>query len=122
MALNRQPTERLAPHEYQAVMAFLERLNAYYPDRVIQAFLFGSKARGDSRPDSDIDILLIVDGDDWQFQHAISDVASDVSLEYGVLIGPRVIGKARWEEMARDGFSLYENLAREGILLTPEAA
>jgi predicted nucleotidyltransferase len=82
--------------------------------------LFGSKARGNSHAGSDIDILLITDTDDWRFRHAIGDVASDVSLEYGVLIGPRVIGKANWEEMVQYHFGLYENVAREGIPLTPE--
>ncbi len=90
--------------------------------RVFQTILFGSKARGDSHPDSDIDILLVVDVDDWRLRHEISDVASDVSLEFSVLIGPRVIGKAGWEEMARERFSLYENVAREGIPLTLERA
>ena len=121
MAVNLQLAERLAPHEQEAVKSFLIRLRMTFPDRVLQAILFGSKARGDSHPDSDIDILLIVDSDEWRFQHAISDVASDVSLEYGVLIGPRVIGQSHWEEMARERFSLYENVAREGIplALTP---
>lgn len=120
--MNLQLVERLAPHEQEAVKTFLSRLWTYYPDRVLKAILFGSKARGDSHPDSDIDILLIVDSDEWRFQHAISDLASDVSLEYGVLVGPRVIGQAHWDEIARDRFSLYENVTREGIPLTLEPA
>ena len=33
-------------------------INEYKPDKVI---LFGSRARGDDRPDSDIDILIVSD-------------------------------------------------------------
>jgi predicted nucleotidyltransferase len=120
MAVNPRIVEQLSLNEQEAIRSFLTRLSARYPDRIFQTILFGSKARGDSHPESDIDILLIVDNDEWRFQHAISDTASDVSLEYSVLIGPRVIGRASWEQMAQDRFSLYENVAREGIPLTPE--
>jgi predicted nucleotidyltransferase len=113
--MNVELSERLNSNEQKAIQTFLTRLRTHYPDRVFQAILFGSKARGDGQPDSDIDILLVVDSDKWRFQHAISDVASDVSLEYSVLIGPRVIGQANWKEMAQERFSLYENVAREAI-------
>ena len=118
--MNPQLLERLALAEQRAIESFLARLWAQYPERIFQAILFGSKARGDSQPESDIDILLIADEDGWRFQHAISDVASDVSLEYDVLIGPRVISQARWAEMARQRSSLCENVEREGIPLPLE--
>ncbi len=122
MVVNPQLVERLSLNEQKAVESFLARLWAQYPERIFQAILFGSKARGDSHSDSDIDILLIADEDGWRFRHAISDVASGVSLEYSVLIGPRVIGRARWDEMTQECFSLCENVEREGILLTLEPA
>ncbi len=110
---------RLQPNEQQAVSRFVDLLRRHYPERVQQTILFGSKARGDSRPESDIDILIVVDQDDWRLSHAISDLAADVSLEYDVLIGPRVIGRERWERMKQRSFGLYRNVAREGIPLTP---
>jgi len=61
----------------------------------------------------------IVDSEEWRFKHAISDVASEVSLEFDVLIGPRVISEERWARMGEDGFGLYRNITAEGIPLTP---
>lgn len=104
-------------NEHQAVASFLALLQQQYPKRVLQTILFGSKARGDSRPWSDIDILIVVDRDDWHLSHAISNLAANVSLEYDVLIGPRVIGQERWERMKERRFSLYQNIAAEGIPL-----
>jgi len=86
--------------------------------RFLQTVLFGSKARGDSRPWSDIDILFVVDEEDWPFRQEISTLAARVSLEYDVLIGPRVIGQERWERMKQQHVGLYQRIAAEGIPLT----
>lgn len=112
-------SELLAPNELHAVEQFVTKLSDRYPNRIRQTTLFGSKARGDSRAWSDIDILVIADNEDWRFQHAIDDVAWDVSLECDVLIGPRVISEERWERMKQRGAGLYRNIATEGIPLTP---
>ncbi len=111
--------QRLQPNEQEAVSEFLDLLQRHHPERVLQTVLFGSKARGDSSHESDIDILIIVDHDDWRFSHTISNLAADVSLKYDVLIGPRVIGQERWERMKEHRFSLYRNIVAEGIPLSP---
>lgn len=105
----------LTREERQAVEAFVTELHQQYPDRVQDVILFGSKARGDSHPDSDIDILILVDDDDWRFSHAISRLAARISLSYDVLLGPRVIRQARWRRSL-----LYSTVSSEGIPLTPE--
>ena len=114
-------SELLAPNELQAVQQFVGQLFECYPVRVHRTILFGSKARGDSNVWSDIDILVIVDDEEWQFKHTISRLGADISLEFDVLIGPRVISEERWERMGRDGFGLYRNVVTEGIPLSPVA-
>lgn len=116
------PYTYLTTRERTAVEAFLQRLHRDYGHLVQRTLLFGSKARGDSGPDSDIDILIIADVENWPLRDAISLIAARVSLEYGVLIGPRIIGLERWQRMAREQFSFYENIAREGIPLPSEPA
>ena len=105
----------LTGEERQAVETFVTELFQQYPDQVQDVILFGSKARGDSHPDSDIDILILVDDDDWQFSHAISRLAARISPNYDVLLGPRVIRQARWRRSL-----LYLTVSSEGIPLTPE--
>ncbi|MBL7163771.1 MAG: nucleotidyltransferase domain-containing protein [Anaerolineales bacterium] len=112
-----QLTALLQPNEQAAINSFLKRLQNEHGDRVFDSVLFGSKARGDSQPESDIDILLIVDHEDWRFRHQISDIASGIALEYDVLIGSFIIAQERWEQMKRERFSLCENVARDGIPL-----
>ena len=117
--MNEKHQPQLTAKERQAIETFLDRLHQRYPDQILQAVLFGSKARGDSDPYSDIDILIIVEEENWPLRGEISTIAARVSLEYDVLIGPRLIGRERWESMKRRRFSLYRNIAAEGIPLTP---
>jgi predicted nucleotidyltransferase len=103
----------LSSNEQQAITKFLELLHKGYPERVMQTALFGSKARGDDHPWSDV-----VDQDDWRLSHAISTLAADISLKYDVLIGPRVIGQERWQRMEELHSGLHRNIVAEGISLT----
>ena len=60
---------------------------AVYPDRVI---LFGSRARGDFSPDSDVDLLVITDSDtldDGSYQRASSIAHGKAAELYGGAIG-----------------------------------
>jgi predicted nucleotidyltransferase len=116
------PSGSLTTREQHAVYDFLQRLQHSFGRAVRQTTLFGSKARGDSGPDSDIDILIIMDEENWSLRDSVSAIAARISLEYNLLIDPRVIGRERWERMARENLSLYQNIAREGIPIAPEPA
>jgi predicted nucleotidyltransferase len=120
--MNAASIAHLSEKEGQAVRVFVHRLHERFPGEILQTTLFGSKARGDSGPWSDIDILVIVREESWSLRGEISTLAARVSLEFDVLIGPRVIGLERWEGMERDGFSLYRNISAEGIPLAPTSA
>ena len=116
----RSPSSTLTARERTAVKTFLQRLHADFGHAAQRTVLFGSKARGDSEPDSDIDILIIVDDESWPLRDAVSVIAARVSLEHNVLIGPRVVGLERWHRMEQERFSFYRNIAQEGIPLTYE--
>ena len=70
-------------------------------NHVLAAMLFGSKARGDADPESDIDLLVLVDVESSEFRSQLWRIASDVSLEYDVVLSPRVFGQERWDETCR---------------------
>ena len=103
--------------EKKALDEFVAKLEREFPCQVEQIRLFGSKARGDSEPDSDIDVLIIVRDEDWQLRNAISTVAARVSLKFNVVIGTIVIGVERWRQMGEERFTLYRNIEREGVVL-----
>jgi uncharacterized protein len=115
--MNDRTIEHLTAREQDAVQAFLQSLQEHLADQILQTILFGSKARGDSRRWSDTDILVVVREESWPLRAESSTLAADVSLEYSVLLGPRVIGQERWERMKVAGFGLYKNVATEGVPL-----
>jgi hypothetical protein len=52
-------SQMLSPAELRASRIFIDRVLRFVPAELIQASLFGSRARGQGRPDSDVDILLV---------------------------------------------------------------
>jgi predicted nucleotidyltransferase len=49
----------LAPREHAAALALVARVRREVPAELVRALLFGSHARGEARPDSDVDVLLV---------------------------------------------------------------
>lgn len=101
----------LAFSDQQALQEFVTYLHSSIPEKIEFIALFGSKARGDSQQGSDIDVLIILSNEDRELRRKILRQAARFSLEYDVLLSPRVIGLERWSKMR--GFSLYQNIQRE---------
>ena len=76
--------------------------------------LFGSQARGDARVGSDIDILVIINGE-FNYGDLIkrtSSIVSDLSLEYDVAISRAFMSKEHFEH---DQNPFLLNVRREGV-------
>jgi predicted nucleotidyltransferase len=110
------------PKRKVLLYALVHQLRERLGNELLDVVLFGSKARGDSGPWSDIDILITVQEESWPLRLEISALAAGISLEYDVLLGPRVIGQERWERTRQDHFRLCQNIMTEGIPLSPSVS
>jgi len=109
-----QDNERLALAEYAG------RLLTAASRRIQNIVLFGSKARGDAGPDSDLDVLVVVDRYDNQIDRLVTRTASRVSLEYDTLINTHIVTAERWAEMRQGAATLWRQVQRDGVPLLPE--
>jgi predicted nucleotidyltransferase len=117
MVTQTSPDLKLSLNEKKAIDEFIATIQLAHGEKFLRAALFGSKARGDTTPYSDIDILLIVTDDHWKFREALIEIGSDVGLKYDVLLDLRIISKARWEYMATIEAGLYRNILVDAIPL-----
>ena len=63
-----------------------------------QLILFGSRARGDAEPDSDMDVVVILDEPvSSQSRKIVSDYAWETGFEVGIVVVPVVVSRDNWE-------------------------
>lgn len=83
---------------------------------VQDVILFGSKARGDSDKDSDIDLLLLTPQPiHWRERHAIVDALFEVEMKYDVTISIVVNTAYDWHQGICTALPIHEEINREGI-------
>ena len=82
------------------------------------AILYGSEARGDARPDSDIDLLILLDGTqrDLRREDEIAGRLYDIELSSGIIISPMIMLRQQWENRPFKT-PFYINVMNEGIRL-----
>lgn len=83
-----------------ALDEFVAVVCARYGARLHSVVLFGSRARGDMRPDSDADVAVILNDANWRFWHEkmeLAGLAYDTLINWGLVIQPWPIPLSAWE-------------------------
>ncbi len=81
-------------------------------------YLYGSRARGTARPDSDWDLLILLNKDRItnEEEQNITYPLYDLEFEIGEVISPMVYSEKEWVSKYRVT-PFYSNVMREGVLL-----
>jgi len=80
-----------------------------------QLILFGSRARGEADPDSDYDLLAIVDQVTHPLKAEISRLAGDFLYDYNILLSLLPVEEVRYNDDLYE--PLFINIRREGVIL-----
>ncbi len=87
-----------------------------YGDRLTHVILFGSQARNEAQPDSDIDILVVLkdDVDSWTEIKRTGEIVSQLCLDYSVVICCIFISEIQHQAQQT---ALLRNVSQEGVLV-----
>ncbi len=87
----------------------LERI---YGPRLRGVYLYGSAARDQLMPDSDVDIAVVVDEVDGSEHERASQLGCDLSLEYNTLVSFLFVSDMDCE---KGRFAIHRIIRKEGI-------
>ena len=92
---------------------FRAALNALYGERIERVVLYGSRARGDARGDSDYDVAVFLRDltDRWKEAHRIVEVETDILMDTGAVIHAMPYRAGSYEERT----SLMREIRIEGV-------
>ena len=99
----------------QDIMLELQRaLKDIYGDRLVRIMLFGSHARGDASPGSDVDALIVLKGAVKPGNEIArtGGIASELSLEHDIVISCTFVSAERYET---EQSPLLINVRRDGV-------
>jgi predicted nucleotidyltransferase len=107
---------KIKANEKRAIQEATCILKERFP--VKDVILFGSKARGDSGPESDIDLLLLTTTPlGWKERHQIVDALFEVELKHDVVISIMVNTLHDWNDGICTALPIHEEINREGVAM-----
>lgn len=105
------------PEALRVAKLFVDRIRPDYP--VIRALLYGSRARGDARPDSDLDLAVVLGGAKGRAVAVGPEMTAkgyEVALENQVFISPLPIWEEDWRDPDRHANPwLIRSVQRDGV-------
>ena len=108
---------KLKSRDAAALEEFLQSLRSALGKNLLEAKLFGSKATGRGQPESDIDVLVVVNRNGAETEDRVLDIAFDVNLKHDVYISPRVIDRSILADPVWRITPFLRAVTREGISL-----
>ena len=98
---------------------YVEEVKKIYGERLKSVILYGSYARGDCRPDSDIDIMILVDLADMEiekYSRKLSWSTYDFNEEHDTDIKPIAKSDTHFKKWLGI-YPFYTNVQKEGVKL-----
>jgi predicted nucleotidyltransferase len=99
----------------KAVKSFIEKYRREYAEKADDVILYGSYARGEADAESDVDVLIVWNGDLSAGRELAAELATEALVEHGTVISPKVISPGNYEAMKEMELPFIENVRKEGV-------
>jgi predicted nucleotidyltransferase len=97
----------------QIAIEFSDLIKDKYNAQIEKVILFGSVARGDTTPESDIDIFVICKGDRFKVRRELMVDVIKFLLKYGIYISIKTLSTEDMTNVDNTGFMQY--ITQEGV-------
>ena len=115
MAKTRPQGMRLSQTDRDWIAAYRKKLAAEFPRVVEQFLIYGSKSRGTARPDSDLDVLLVIDDDHAAKRRQLRRAGYLMAAKSDVLPSILVYTRSEWARRRASGSSFQRAVERDAL-------
>jgi predicted nucleotidyltransferase len=103
-------------HEEQVWLnAYRKALSEQFPGLVEEVLIFGSKARGDAGPDSDLDVLVILREGDRNRKRSVRHLGHSLAVVSEAVPSIMVYTREEWNGRRSSGSPFYRAVMRDGV-------
>jgi predicted nucleotidyltransferase len=95
--------------------AYRQALAEQFQGLVEEIAIFGSKARGDAGPDSDLDVLVILRKGDRNTKRAVRRTGHQLAVLSDAVPSIMVYTREEWSSRQRSGSLFYQAIMRDGV-------
>lgn len=98
----------------EVIKKFLEGINPV-KEKVKLMYLYGSRTRDDWKPDSDYDILIVLEKKDRKVISTLYDSVIDILISTGRLISLKIFTESEYNRLSSIPTPFMSNVLKEGI-------
>jgi len=103
--------------EREALREFKKALEALLDDNLPAVRLFGSRARQEGAPESDLDVLILLREKDPAICRRIVEAALEVDLAYATNVAPTILTADEYDKNRVCGTPFYHNVEHDAVAL-----
>ena len=103
----------ILPNEKKALKELQENLQNNYS--LVDFKLYGSKSKGTDQPESDLDVMIILEDLSPEIESEIDDLIFEINLKYDCLITSLYFSRSELEHGALSESPIYKKIKQEGV-------